>query len=426
MSAFVKKESALLGECYYTARHKSGLSVFVFPKKMATSYVEFVVKVGSMDNFPDEKGKKPFPDGVAHFLEHKLFDNEDGSDTFEHFAALGADSNAYTAPNRTSYLFSCAENLEKSLAELLRFVTHPYFTAESVEKERGIIAEEIRMCLDDPYERCYQNMLRGLYVKHPVRTDIAGTERSIAQITEKTLYEAYDTYSTPENMALFVCGDITAQAVMRVVEAELSDWRGKPAPVYAPLPDSPVAACALVEDVGQVGKPIFTVGIKDVAVPSDRSAVMRRCAVMDILCGMLFSKTGELYQHLRDNGYISAAFSSGYAQTRDVGCMRISGSADDPAFVLGEIQKYLAAVGEKGLSREDFERRKRVEFAEYIKSFDSTDEICGDMVSHWCEGEDIFDYAEVMQSITFEEVQLAFQNFFYPERFTLSVVKPQE
>lgn len=426
MSEFLLRESPLLGEKYYTARHKSGLPVIVFPKKMSTTYAMMAVRYGAVDNLPDLSGKTPFPDGVAHFLEHKLFTNEDGSDSFERFSALGADANAYTAHSRTVYLFSCTDHFEECLAELLQFTTHPWFTEKSVQKEQGIIAEEIRMCRDDPYDRCYHNMLTGLYRRHPVRVDICGSERSISEITDKTLYDCYHTYYVPENMALIVCGDVTPEQVMAVAERELATWCGKAAPTYAGLAEPSVVAVPRIEARGQVAKPIFTVGVKDVAVPSDPKERTRRDAAMDILCEMLFSDTGELYNRLVDEGMISPEFSSGYVQTRDVGFLRLAGESDDPDAVLAAVWEFLEKTGETGLSCEEFEHCKRIEFAEYIKGFDSVEEIADNLVAFLFDEAELFDYADVIKSITFEEVELLFQNFFYPARFTLSVVRPNE
>lgn len=425
MSDFTLKESLLLGEKYYTACHESGLPVIVFPKKMSTTYAMMAVRFGAVDNLPDLGGKTPFPDGVAHFLEHKLFINEDGSDSFEHFSALGADANAYTAHSRTVYLFSCTDRFDECLAELLRFTTRPWFTPESVAKEQGIIGEEIRMCRDDPYDRCYQNMLEGLYRRHPIRRDICGSERSIAQITDQTLYDAYRDYYTPENMALIVCGDVTPGRVLEIANCELKNWHGVPAPTFEGLAEPPTAASARTEVSGQVAKSIFTIGVKDAAVPADPAERTRRDAAMDILCDMLFSDTGELYNKLVDSGLISPEFSSGYVQTRDVGFLRLSGESHDPDAVLAEVFKFLEKTGETGLSREEFEHCKRIEFAEYIKGFDSTEEIADNLVAFLFDDAELFDYADVINSITFEEVGLLFQNFFYPERFTLSVVRPQ-
>ena len=312
---FTLHESPLLFEKYYSTRHESGLPIYVFPKKMSTAYALLAVRFGSVDNVGDD-GEELYPAGVAHFLEHKLFANVDGSDSFEHFSALGADANAYTAQNRTVYLFSCTDRFDESLAELLSFVTHPYFTPESVDKEQGIIAEEIRMCRDDPYDRCYRNMLAALYHKHPARVDICGSERSIARITAQTLYDAYGTYYTPENMALVVCGDVEPEQVLAVANRQLSHLTPKRPPRRFSVDEPATVAKPVITAAGQVAKPIFAIGVKDTACPCDQQAAVRRDAAMEILGEMLFSDTGELYNRLLDEGLISPEFSAAYTLTR--------------------------------------------------------------------------------------------------------------
>ncbi len=426
MNNWTLYESALLGERYYTTVHESGLPIYVFPKKMSTTYAMLAVRFGSVDN--EGADGRRFSDGVAHFLEHKLFSNEDGSDSFERFAAYGADANAYTANSRTVYLFSCTDRFEDSLEELLQFATHPYFTPETVEKEQGIIAEEIRMCRDDPYDRCYRNMLAGLYRTHPVRIDICGSERSVMGITAKELYEVYNTYYTLPNMALVVCGDVTPDAVLAVADATLPnepDMRKTP-PVTVHK-DEEHAYRAHISVRGQVAKPIFAIGVKDTHVPTtDADACTRRSACMEILSEMLFGDTGELYNHLFDTGLISPEFSFGYSLTRDFGVLRLSGEADEPARVLCEIKKHLEKVACTGLSEEEFEHCRRIQLAEYIKGFDSTEEIADNLVAFLFEGAEIFAYADVISSVTFDEVCALFDEFFDPACFTLSEVRPQQ
>lgn len=416
-------ESALLGECYYSTVHACGLPIYVFPKKMSSTYAMLAVQFGAVDNVRADGTR--FSDGVAHFLEHKLFSNADGSDSFERFAAYGADANAYTAQSRTVYLFSCTERFEDSLAELLSFTTHPYFTPETVAKEQGIIAEEIRMCLDDPYDRCYRNMLTGLYENHPVRIDICGSERSVAGITADELYEVYDTYYTFPNMALVVCGDVTPEGVLAVADATLPHTRDIRKTL--PVPDRfepPHAYRARTVAHGQVAKPIFDIGIKDVHVPTAAADCTKRSAQMEILMDMLFSDTGELYNHLFDKGLISPEFPVSYSLSRDFGLLRISGEADEPQAVLCEIQAYLQRVAREGLSREEFEHCKRIRLAEHIKAFDSTEEIAENLVAFLFEGAEIFSYADVIAGVTFDEVCALFAEFFDPACFTLSEVHP--
>ena len=419
-------KSELLGETYYRTTHPCGLPVYVFPKAMSTTHALFAVNYGAADNMPDEAGHTPFPDGIAHFLEHKLFSNEDGSDSFERFSAYGADANAYTSHTRTVYLFSATDRFAESLGELIDFVTHPYFTAASVAKEQGIIAEEIRMCRDNPYDCCYYNMLEGLYHRHPVKREICGSISSIGRITAKTLYDCYHAYYRPENMALVVCGDVTLEAVMKVVNAHMPPFaKGQTVPKISFTEPDHVCK-AYVEAYGQVAKPVFAIGVKDVAIPKDAAKRAKRDAGMAILSEMIFSESGELYNRLFDRGLISPEFSADFAITADFGFLQISGESDDPKQVLAEIQNYLQELRVSGLTAADFERCRRVEFAEYMKGFDSPEEIANTLLTFVFDGTDIFDYVNVLDRMRLSDIQSLFDTFFDPCRFTLSVVKPKE
>ena len=425
MSEFVLHKSDLLGECYYSTVHKSGLPIYVFPKQLSVTHALLAVNYGSVHNVCKKGKKPPFPHGIAHFLEHKLFTNEDGSDAFEHFSALGADANAYTSHTRTVYLFSATENVPEALAELIDFVTHPYFTPESVEKEQGIIAEEIRSCRDNPYDRCYYNMLDGLYHDHPIKKEICGTVRSIREITDQKLYDCYRTYYRLPNMALVVCGDMTPEAVLAIADAHLPAVAQEPAARVdcGSEPDRVHRACVVGR--GQVAKPIFSIAIKDVDIPADPLERAKRDAGMVILSEMLFSSSGVFYNRLFDASIISPDFAADYSLTREFGFLQISGEANDPKRVLDEVMRYLDEVRRDGLSEADFERCRRVEFAEYIKSFDSTEEIANNLLSFVFDDASLFDHADILRNVSFDEVKRLFEEFFVPERFTLSVVEPQ-
>lgn len=418
-------ESDFLGEAYFRVLHESGLPVYVYPKQTSTVHALFAVDYGSADN-RTEGGRAPFPDGIAHFLEHKLFSNEDGSDSFEHFSALGADANAYTSHTRTVYLFSATDRVDEALGELVEFVTHPYFTAETVKKEQGIIGEEIRMCADNPYDRCYYNMLEGLYHNHPVKTEICGTVRSISRITDQSLYDCYRTYYRPDRMTLVVCGDVTVEQVMAVVNARMPAYPTLPPFEEASVREPATVRKSRVTDKGQVAKPIFSIGVKDIHIPSDPMARIKRDAGMAVLSEMLFSESGELYNRMLDARRISPDFSADYAITDDFGFLQISGESQDPEAVLAEIMAYLADLRGKGLSREDFERCRRVELAEYVKGFDSAEEIAGTMVSFIFDGAEPFCYGEILKNLEFSFVESLFAEFFDPALFTLSVVNPKK
>ncbi len=421
-------ESDLLGERYYRYCHESGLPVFVFPKKMTSTYALFAADFGSVDHAFDAAGREQMPEGVAHFLEHKLFSNEDGSDSFEHFSALGADANAYTSHTRTVYLFSCTSRFEESLEELIRFVTHPYFTPKTVKKEQGIIAEEIRMCRDNPYDRCYYNMLAGLYAAHPVRKDICGSVQSISSITDQVLYRAYHTFYQPSNMALVVCGDVEPRAVFSLVEEALASLppTKKATPPRCSVVEAASAHRQYVKEAGQVAKPIFSIGIKDTELPADPRERARRDAGMAILNEILFSEAGELYNSLVDRGLISPELSFEYALTRDFAFNQIAGEAADPEQVLDEILAYLEEKKKSGLSREDFERCRRIEYAEYIKSFDSVEEIANTLLAFVFDNAELFDYAEIVREMELPFVEQLLHSVFDPAHFTLSVVTPRQ
>ena len=417
-----------LSEAYRVYKHPSGLDIYIFPKKMTTAYALFGTKYGSIDNsFVTKNGDRiTVPDGIAHFLEHKLFSNEDGSDSFEHFSAYGADANAYTSFNKTVYLFSCTDCFEESLAELIRFVTHPYFTPESVASEVGIISEEIRMYDDSPSDRCFYGMLEAMYEHHSIRRNICGSAGSIAKITPELLYECYHTFYQLSNMALVICGNVNDEDVLRIANEHLprqcdSHPIGR---LNENIQESPAVFRSYIEQTMQVAKPLFNIGFKDTDIPADGTARQRKDAAMAILSEMLFSRAGELYQHLFDTGMISPNLSYGYTISESSAYSSIAGEADDPKAVLQEIRSYLDKIALQGLSREDFERGKKVMYAEFVKSFDSTDSIANNLFSFICDDCELLGYADLIDSVTFEEVSNLFSTAFLPSATALSVVLP--
>jgi predicted Zn-dependent peptidase len=422
-------KSDLLCEEYTLFSHPSGLKIYVFPKKLTTTYAVMGVGYGSIYNrfSPDGSGEMiTVPDGIAHFLEHKLFTNEDGSDSFERFAEYGADANAYTSFNKTAYLFSCTDNCAQALGELIDFVTHPYFTDESVASEIGIIAEEIKMYDDSPSDRCFYGMLEGMYEHHSIRRNICGSVGSISKITKETLYDCYNAFYNLGNMALIVCGDVDPDDILSIANAHLP----LTSPEFLTVADnennseSDKVFLPYVEQRMQVAKPIFNIGIKDVSIPSDPDERLKKDAAMAILDEMIFSRAGKLYNDLFERDIISPHFSYGYSINKSVAYNSIAGEADDPKLVLKEIMLYIDRLRQEGLSEEDFLRGKRVMYSEFVKSFDSTDNIANNLLAFFCEDGELLSYAEIIESVTFEDVCELFEDSFYPERITLSVVKP--
>ena len=418
-----------LHEQYRRYKHPSGLDIYIFPKEMTSTYALFGTKYGSIHNqFRTEKTGEwlTVPDGIAHFLEHKLFTCEDGSDAFERFSDYGADANAYTSFNKTCYLFSCTDRFEDSLAELIDFVTHPYFTPDSVASEIGIIGEEIRMYDDNPSDRCFYGMLEAMYANHSIRRNICGSAHSISQITADLLYRCYHTFYRLSNMALVVCGNVEDETVLRIADQRLpqaadTTWVQCPNENES---EKPQVAEAYREQRMQVSKPIFNIGFKDTDIPKDGQARQRKDAAMAILNEMLFSRAGTLYNRLIEKDMISPSLSYGYSISESVAYNSLAGEAENPRAVLDEIRKHLQGLTAADLSYEDFLRGKRVMYAEFVKSFDSTDSIANNLFSFICEDSEMLSYTEILEQVTYEEVCALFESSFRTEATSLSVISP--
>ena len=416
-------KSELLGEQYTCIDHPSGAKIYVFPKEMSSTYALFATNYGAVDVAANGT---PLPDGIAHFLEHKLFANEDGSDSFERFSELGADANAYTSHTSTVYLFSCTDLFDEAFTELLEFVTHPYFTKENVKNEQGIIGEEIRMCLDNPYDRCYYQMLAGLYSEHPIRHDICGSLASIATITPELLYHTHKTFYDLANMTMVVVGNVTPEAVLAVADRVLPPKAqgNKPARTLTNEPNG--VAHPRLEANGQVAKPIFSIGFKDTVIPTDPAERIKRDAGMAILNEMLFSEASELYGTLFEGGYISPELSFEYVLSRDFAFDQLAGEADDPDAVLGIVLDHFRQQKERGFDENELLRCRRIEYAEYIKGFDSTEEIAHNLLSFAMEGAELFSYPDVLKEIDLDYITALFSEVFDPVHVTLSVIYPNK
>lgn len=424
--------SAFLREEYRVYHHPSGLDIYIFPKQMTTTYALFGTKYGAIHNRFIPTGKSTpitVPDGIAHFLEHKLFTCEDGSDAFERFSEYGSDANAYTSFNKTCYLFSCTDRFEESLQELLDFVTHPYFTEESVKKEIGIISEEIRMYDDNPSDRCFYGMLEAMYQTHSIRRNICGSIESISQISPKLLYDCYHSFYRLSNMALVVCGDVRDEDVLKIADRVLPN-RAEHLPPIVCINENEEESASVAQNKRtqrmQVAKPLFNIGIKDTDIPADPIARQRKDAAMSILDEMLFSRAGELYNRLIEKQMISPSLSYGYSISQSTAYNSIAGEADDPDAVLREIIDYIEHIKTVGLSEDDFLRGKRVMLAEFIKSFDSTDSIANNLFSFICEDCEIFSYADLLEEVSLEDVSRLLMSEFSEDAVALSVILPLE
>ncbi len=411
------------GESYLTTVFK-GLRVIVIPKKDFTSkFAVYATKYGSVNNKFSFGGKVyTVPAGIAHFLEHKMFEKEYG-DAFTKYSTTGADANAFTSFDKTAYLFSCTENFKESLEILLDFVTKPYFTEKTVQKEQGIIGQEIRMGEDNPGRVLFFNLMKAVYENHPVNISIAGTIDSIAKIDADLLYKCYNTFYNLRNMVLCVCGDVTVEDVIEVADKMLEK-----------APECEIErgifnekSCVFKTEMNakmHIAKPLFDIGIKDVDIPCKPIERLNKAAGMSVLDEMLFSKSGKLFNELYDEGLISGNFDFGYTISESFAFNEISGESSDPKKVYERLRAYIKEKQETGLEREEFERCRKVIFADFIKGFDSTEEIACEMMSYIFEDCDLFDYADVVKNLTFEYVEKLLMEMFNDSFFAISVVSP--
>ena len=410
------------GECCYEYTHESGIKISVIPKpQFSSAAAYFGTKYGSIDTAfkTDENAEyTEVPEGIAHYLEHKLFENED-CDAFERFSKTGAYANAYTSFDRTCYLFSCSNNFYDSLKILLDFVQDPYFTKETVQKEQGIIGQEISMYDDDPDWSVLFNLLRCLYKNHPVRIDIAGTVESIAQITPELLYSCYNTFYNLSNMFICVAGNVEPQKVFDICDEML---KTKPPVniIRKPVDEPQKVVCDYTEHNLPVAVPLFAIGYKEPTV-GEKSLEERVSA--DFIRLMLFANDSPLYKKLLDSKLINDNFSTEYFSGFGYAATLIQGESAQPQKVKDEIDAYLRDVAKNGLDEKAFERAKKALLGTSVGAYDEPVNIPSIMVEAAVCGHGVFDGITAVKNMTFDYVTKRFNEMFNTDRSALSVVK---
>ncbi len=410
-----------VGETIYSFVHKSGLPVYVLRKQgFAKSYALFATDFGSINNvFTADGVKIKLPDGVAHFLEHKLFEEQEGN-VFEKFSALGASANAYTSFDLTGYLFSATDHFYESLEVLIKFVQNPYFTEDNVQKEKGIIGQEIDMYRDDPAWNCFFGMLQGMYHNHPVRHDIAGSADSIAQIDKTLLYQCYNAYYAPKNMVLFLAGDVDPQKVQEIVDTVAVD-RPSPNIVFS-LPEEPeTVKDAEMEAEFMVAKPMFTLGFKEQPM---EDAVYAE-AVYDVLGTLIFGKSMPLYKQLYDALLVGDAYSFGYTAGHGYAFMQLDGESDDPIRVREMVVSHIEKMRAEGIKDTDFERVKKSVIGKALRQLDSVEQTANNFVPIFFRGGDYMSFCDTVRNLTLADVENVLRNGFGADRTVLSIIRPK-
>ena len=418
-------KSERLGESYFEIDPPSGLKILVYPKKnYAATYAVFGTRYGSIDTEFRLNGEEKFtcvPEGIAHFLEHKLFESED-LDAFERYAKTGASANAYTSFDKTCYLFSCTGKFQESLEILLDFVTHPYFTEKTVQKEQGIIGQEIQMCRDEAGWEALFSLLRAMYKTHPVRIDIAGTVESIAEITPELLYKCYETFYNFSNMVLCVAGNVTPDEVLSVADRLLKPQ--KPIEIERKFHREPrEVAESYTEETLSVAFPIFSLGFKEAVETPERS--LREILISDIILEAVAGKTSAFYSELLEAGLINTSFESEYFCGYGYAAWIFTGESPDGREVQKRITARIRALQETGISKADFERIRKKLYGRSIMQFNDIDGIANAMVSAYFCKEGLFDETEILQSLTLDEVNARLRTALQTDCASLSVIKPE-
>ena len=420
------REYPALGERCWEERLPNGLAIRVIPKPgFARKYAFLAVDFGSIDtSFTLDGEKRRVADGIAHYLEHKMFDLPDGN-AMNFYAAHGGSPNAFTSYDMTAYYFDCTEEFEENLRILLHLVTEPYFTEESVEKERGIIAQEIRMYEDSAESQVSEELFRCMFREHPIRVPIAGTVESIAEITAQDLYDCHRAFYRPANMILCVAGDVDPERVAALAQ-ELTPQEAAPVPERdygaAETPDCPTPRS---ERRMEISMPTFAAGFK--CLPAGQGQEnMRREIIGDIAAEILAGESSPLYQRLYEEGLIDAGFGVGYESVRNACLLSAYGDSSDPEAVLRALLDESERIGREGFEGAQFDRLLKSELGRRTRDLDSFESICYRMCAYHFDGVDYLRFPEAYASVTPEDVRQFLTQTVRPERAALAVVRPRE
>ncbi len=406
----------------------NGLEVFLLPKPGFTkTYATFTTRYGSIDNRfrpPGRSGELRVPDGIAHFLEHKMFEEPEG-DVFSRFAARGASANAYTSFDRTVYLFSATGHIPENLTTLIDFVQNPYFTDENVEKEKGIIIQEIGMYRDNPDWRVYFGLIEALYRQHPVHIDIAGTAGSVRSITKELLYDCYRTFYHPANMTLFVVGGIEPEPIMELVR------RNQAAKTFAPggnieriFDEEPAAVREPVRRIElPVSLPKCLFGFKEEPAQAFGEEAVKRELAAKLMLEALLGPSSTLYQQMYDDNLISDNFGYEYNTGPGFAFSVIGGETRDPEEMQKRVCETLYRAAEQGIDAGVFERTRRKRIGSFLRMLNSPEAIAGEFTRYRFKGGDLFRVVELFESLTPADIQARLREHVSPDRLAVSIVR---
>ncbi|MDU4696246.1 MULTISPECIES: EF-P 5-aminopentanol modification-associated protein YfmH [Paenibacillus] len=415
-----------LQETLYRETMENGLQVYVLPKPgFQKTYATFSTKYGSIDNHFRVEGQEDIsvPDGIAHFLEHKMFEEPQG-DIFATFASQGASANAFTSFDQTVYLFSATENIPANLETLVNFVQHPYFTDQNVEKEKGIIGQEIGMYRDNPDWRVYFGLIEAMYKVHPVHIDIAGTVESIGTITKETLYTCYNAFYHPSNMLLFVVGGVDPEEVFKLVRDNQAKKDYKPQGTIDRLFETEPQEVSEKRRESRlpVSQPKCLFGFKETRLGFTGEELLRRDLATKLALDLLFGASTKLYQKLYDLDLISDSFGHEYNSNPNYAFSAIGGDTKDPDRMLAVIKEETEALLASGFRQEDFERARKKKIGGYLRMLNSPENIAHEFTRYNFRGGDLFAVLPIYESLTLEDINARLREHIDWEQLAVSIV----
>ncbi|MBQ3000338.1 MAG: insulinase family protein [Oscillospiraceae bacterium] len=413
-----------LGENVFWETLENGLTVAVVPKPgFSKKLCYFVTDYGAIHTHFTEDGKQiAAPAGIAHYLEHKMFDMPEG-EVSSQFAAIGADVNAFTSYDMTAYYFSCTGQFEKALSLLLEFVSTPYFTKESVQKEQGIIGQEIEMNVDSPDTAVFERLMGCMYENHPINTPILGTRESIAEITPEVLYQCHKAFYSPENMLLCVVGDVDPERVCTIAREILPKEKKEKTPRIDRWEEPETVLYHSTETEMEVAMPLFQIGFK-CPDPGRGEAAVRQEFVADLACEALFGESSDLYLRMYEEGIIDNSFGGGFETVSGMGMLSISGDSDHPEKVRQAIIAQAQRLCREGIPEESLLRMKRSALGRRIRALDSFSSLIFRICAYYFSGFDYLQFPTIYERITANELTDFLYAAVREENCAISIIRP--
>ena len=423
-------ESLKLKEKEYIEKLDNGMTVIIIPKPgLEKKYVIWGTHFGSIDNrfiMPETKEEVFIPDGVAHFLEHKMFEQPDGTNSLDTLMGLGLDANAYTSNDHTAYLFECTDNFYEGLDELMDYVQHPYFTDENVEKEKGIIAQEIKMYDDEPSWRLYMNAMDCMYKENPIKIDIAGSVESISKITSDVLYKCYNTFYNPSNMVMVVCGDFNPGELIKEIKKRLLPNK-KQEEIERIYPEKEKKINKKYEELEmEVSLPLFAFGIKDIEENANKEELVKKHIAIEILLNMIIGKSSDAYKELYEKGKLLSEPDLDYEFSDEYAHILISGQSTSPNEVKDKIENKIEEYKTNGINEEDFNRIRKKVYGDYVVEYNNVGNIARMFLADKMKKINSFDYIEEYKNVTKEYTENVLKNVFKSENMIMSVIKSKK